>query len=759
MKNQRDEDRGQNFIRGSQIFFQNMRMFVEASHKIFFFGMILCFGLMAVFLLLWIPNLAYWYLFIKFYVAKASFGLSHKVIAQKLTVMYGSQTYHPTYGQFMSDPYVLGVVSSVWIAVVEAFFIGFITFIVATLISVKYFRKSGEDLSADKYIRGAKFTTNEGYLAASRLIKVSPIKIPAIQNSAKVFKTMDYRKAIVKMLPLPDNFEVQHALIHGTVGAGKSQLTLNLVSQIKNLPKKSKRIFVDVGCNIIPYLYNPQEDYILNPFDARSVFWDIWYEFETDTDFANLAAYLIPMPPAISDPFWINAPRTIVASAAYTMQDEKDRSVKKLLDHLFMSDISDLSEYLDESEARRVVSEKIAKTTTSILGVLAAYIRCLKYLVGTEAGGKEPFSIKKWVQDENATGTLFIAIPEDKREELKGLVTLWVSQAIDSVLALEENNQRRVYFICDEIGVMNKIEKLQTGMGLGRKYGLSFILGMQSSNQFVSKYGDTQAKELFDFMNTQFYFRSNEAETAQFASKNLGEEDVETSTLNRSYSGHHQDRQGVSMINQIATRPIAQYSEIQILRDLECYIKTTAGAGLPVTKIHLDLFHGKKLQQSQVVRKPEDYKAADKILENLENIDPEVLGLLMIEGIQVKKKGAKKLVKKEVVDSEVKDEGGKVLEEVITADGEILLKPNTAAPVGENADEVIEDVVDSEGVTDDFVEDDGSGEKSGQPKKDKNVKASKSIKSTKSSKKRKGKKIDQPNDLVINEKEEDLLGF
>ena len=718
----RNDDRGQNFIRGSQIFFQNLRMFIEASNKILYWGLLLCVPVMILFLVLWLQPSSV-YLFYKFYIAKASVGLETKALSQTFTVSYNGRTYTPYFSQFLTDPYVLGAVSDVWTALIDAVMIGFGVFIVTAVIATKCFQTSGQNLSADKFIRGAKFTSNEGYIEATKLIKVSPIKIPAIQNSQTIYKTMNYNRAHTKLLSLPRYFEIQHILIHGTVGAGKSQLTLNLLSQIINLPKKSKRIFIDVGCHIVPYLYNPQEDYILSAFDKRSVRWNLFDEFTTETDFANLATYLIPMPPNISDPFWINAPRSIVASAAYTMQDDKDRSVKKLLDHLLMSDISELCEYLSESEARRVVSEKTAKTTMSLLAVLASYVRCLKYLIGTENNDTEDFSIKKWIQDENASGTLFITIPEDKRQEMKGLVTLWLSQAIDSTLAMEESKDRRIYFVCDEIGVFNKLEKLQTGMGLGRKYGLSFILGMQSFNQFVGTYGENMAEELFDFMNTQFYFRSNRSKTAKFASENLGEEEVELSTLNRSYSGHQQDRQGVSMINQISTRPIAHYSEIQALRDLECYMR--AQMGLPITKIHLNPFQGKKLYQGHIPREPVPYTAADDVLEKIDrnSLDPAIADY--VQGVTVKKKKPKK--------SDT-DGGESAVEsaEVITEDGEILKASTPTASANEESD------------SESLVDEDSSDERLEKPKR----------KSSKKVSKKAGKKVDQANDLIIIEKSE-----
>lgn len=513
-------------------------------------------------------------------------GLDHTVVD------FEGKPYHTTYAELLIDPYVRGVVVHFWQCLLKAAVVGAFVFAGAVFIAFRYFDVSGKQLSADKFIRGNRLVSNQAYIKACRALRLSPMVIPAVANSKAVFASENYDKARLQALPLPKHFEVQHVLIHGTTGVGKSQLALHLVSQIKALPLQSKRVVVDVGCNLLPLLYNPDEDFILNPFDERTEFWDVWEEFKTEADFRNGAAYLIPMPSHINDPFWINAPRSILASTAYAMREDPKRSIAKLLDILLMIDLPELSEYLDESEARVLVSPQLAKTSLSIRGVLATYVQCLKYLIGTEKPGKPPFTLREWIQNEEAQGTLFICIPEDKREEMKGLVTLWISRVIEALLTMPENRMRRIYFICDEIGVMNKVEKLSAGLSLGRKNGLSFILGMQSYNQLIKTYGDHGARELIDLMSTRFYFKSNDVETAKFVSTSLGEEEVEISNLNRAYSGGEHMRQGVSMINQISTRPVVTPSEVEHLRNLECYLKTIGG--LPATKLHLMLYTGKK---------------------------------------------------------------------------------------------------------------------------------------------------------------------
>ncbi len=631
MKPMRDEEKGQNFIRGSHITFQNLEMFFTTLKQIGLYAVYLFLGIVVLYVY-WMVSRQDLYFFYKYEVAH----LMVKLTGLKGTtyIVYDNETYLISYAEMFQNSVILAAVAEVWASLIEGAIVGGLAVVLVTAGVSAWFIRTGRKLGAAKFVRGAKLVSNDHYIRLAASIPCSDIQVPAVVVDKRVAKR-DYRGARVKHLPLPLYFEVQHMLIHGTIGAGKSQLILALCRQIIASKRPSKRIMVDVGCNLVSELYRPG-DLILNPFDRRSVFWDIFEEFQTDVDFRMFASYLIPMPAGMSDPFWINAPRSILASVAYTMQDDPERSVKALLDVLLLSEIAELCEYLDESEAKSLVSDKVPKTTLSIRGVIATYVYCLKYLIGMERsdenGREQPaFSIKNWIQDEKATGTLFICLPEDKREEMRGLVTLWVSRAIDALLALAPSPDRRVYFICDEIGVMNKIDKFQTGMGLGRKYGFSFILGMQSYNQFVKIYGETQARELLDFMNTKFFFKSNEETTAKFVSASLGEEEVETATLNRTYGGHHRERQNVSMINQVSTKPVVTYSEILELKNLECYMKVSEG--LPITKVHLKPIGSQALCPGLVPRVLDAYQPMEDLVKN---VNEEALHAL--SKIRVKKK-------------------------------------------------------------------------------------------------------------------------
>jgi type IV conjugative transfer system coupling protein TraD len=214
-----------------------------------------------------------------------------------------------------------------------------------------YFIKRGKEQSASQFVRGSKIETPE------------TIKKIIIKQQMESNITIDG-------FPLIKGSEVQHLLVHGTVGTGKSQLIMKIMDALR--ARGDRVIVYDKGCSFIPHYYSQENDVVLNPFDARCPNWDMWLEAPRDSDFENMAESLIPMH-GESDPFWVNAARTVFSSAASTMRSDKDRSLEKLLKLLLTGEFSYLEDYLKGTPAATLVSGKIEKTAISIRSVITTY--------------------------------------------------------------------------------------------------------------------------------------------------------------------------------------------------------------------------------------------------------------------------------------------------------------------------------------------------------------------------------------------------
>ena len=464
-------------------------------------------------------------------------------------------TTHPYYPEITQKCFKL-LIKCVWISLSLSLFI-------AVFLSW-YFVKKGKFQAKNQFIRGSML--EKSMVLARQIVKAG-------ENS----------DITVDGFPLIKNSEVQHILVHGTVGTGKSQLIMKLLDDLR--ARGDRVIVYDKGCSLTPLYFKAETDVILNPFDARCPHWDMWLEAPRDSDFENMAESLIPMH-GDSDPFWVNAARTVFASVASRMRHDPDRSEEKLLKLLLTGEFGNLEKYLEGTPAATLVSGKIEKTAISIRSVITTYLKSLQSLAGLKQQANPSFSIRDYILNDKQSGWLFISSNGQQHKSLKPLMSMWLAMASLTLLSLPEDRARRIWFICDELPSLHKLPLLGETIAEVRKFGGCFLLGMQSFSQLEKVYGRSGAMEIFDLLNTRFFFRSPSADMARLVAGELGEEEIEESRENYSY-GANSIRDGISLGNQRVTRPVVSYPQILELKDLSCFVRLPGH--YPVTKLSLTI--------------------------------------------------------------------------------------------------------------------------------------------------------------------------
>ncbi|MDP3704447.1 MAG: type IV conjugative transfer system coupling protein TraD [Legionellaceae bacterium] len=455
------------------------------------------------------------------------------------------------------------------------------------------------------FVKKGKFQSQNQFVRGSQLAELSLVKRQIIKNGMQSDIAIDG-------FPLIKDSEVQHLLVHGTVGTGKSQLMMKILDALR---KRGDRVIVyDKGCALIPHYFNKTRDVILNPFDARCATWDLWAEAPRDTDLENMAESLIPMQ-GESDPFWTNAARTVFVSVVSKMRHEKDRSLERMLHLLLNSDFSELEHYLAGTPAATLMSSKIEKTAVSIRSVIATYLKSLQALLGLE---NTPFSIRDYLLNEHQSGWLFISSNGEQHKSLKPLMSMWLAMGSLTMLSLTPDPKRRIWFLCDELPSLHKLPLLGETIAEVRKFGGCFLLGMQSFSQLEKVYGRSGAAEIFDLLNTRFFFRSPSSDMARLVSRELGEEDLDESRENYSY-GANSVRDGISLSNQRVSRPIVSYPEVSELPNLSCFVRLPGQ--YPVTKLTLQHQQRTVIADALIIRPQEIAAISNSPHQNEEKID------------------------------------------------------------------------------------------------------------------------------------------
>ena len=426
------------------------------------------------------------------------------------------------------------------------------------------------------FVRKGRKKANDVFIRGGSLADVKTVKKLIIQNNEASPLTLDG-------LPLIKNAEVQHFLVHGTIGMGKSQLIMKLLDQLR--ARGDRVIIYDKGCSYTSVYFDETKDVLLNPYDERCANWNLWLEAPKDSDLENQAESLIPIE-GESQPFFIHAARAVFSATASKMRHDSDCSLKKLLQFLLTGEFSQMEPYLAGTPAATLMSDKVEKMAISVRSMITTYVRSLQSLRGLEESDKKPFCIRDYILNEETDGWLFISSNGEKHNSLKPLMSMWLSIASLSLLSLPENLNRRVWFICDELPSLHQLPFLGSTLAEVRKFGGCFILGMQNFFQLSQVYGNRGAGAIFDLLNTRFFFRSPSAEMAKQVSIELCNEELEEVKESTSY-GANSIRDGVSLSSNRTSRSLVDYSEIMKLKILSCFARMPGD--YPITKLDLKL--------------------------------------------------------------------------------------------------------------------------------------------------------------------------
>ena len=550
------------YIRGGQVTFHNIRMFIQVNKVI-----------LKILLFLFIGGvLGYLYCFseserllagVYHYVGRFLFWLFQYNKVFHLSFPHQGQWVPETQFTLLRQPFFFLSAHYLWSELLKAVLLSGSVVIALFLMAIRWFTQKGEKQNSRQFIRG------------SQLWEAKQVK-KAIQRDKKASDLH------IDGFPLIAQSETQHFLVHGTVGTGKSQLIQKVLDGLR---RRGDRVIVyDKGCSFIQR-YFKAGDMLLNPFDARCAPWDLWEEAPTSAHLENMAESLIPLH-GETDPFWVNAARTVFSSTAQKMRNDPDRSLEKLLQVLLTGEFEDLESYIKGTEGATLVSGKIEKTAISIRSIITTYLKSLRFLCGVKTPESGAFSIRQWLANEAHSNWLFISADGENQAALRPLISMWMAMASLNILSLPENPERRIWVVCDEISSLHKLPLLPETIAEVRKFGGCFLLGMQSEAQMEKVYGRSAAKEIFDLLNTRFFFRSPSSDMAKLVSSELGEMEIEDPNENYSY-GANSIRDGISMTRQRVVRPIVTYDEIISLPKMTCYLRLPENYA--VTKLKLKL--------------------------------------------------------------------------------------------------------------------------------------------------------------------------
>lgn len=407
------------------------------------------------------------------------------------------------------------------------------------------------------FIAYGKRTVKEKYIKGTKLVSVKELN--------KQLKKVSKSRLNIGGVEIPEDYEKTHTLLLGTTGSGKTTALHHMLRQIR--ARGEKAVIVDTNAEMVSHYYREGKDIILNPFDARSQEWNLWSEINHVDDIDNIVEGLVPN--THQDSFWTESGKTILESALAKMNRVRNNQD---LCALLNGDLKEMEKFFKNTPASKIVSAINDKTALSVLATLANHIKSYKYFTPVV---QQPWSIKKWIEDENDDSWLFLSCIPSRRTKMRPLFNVWLSAALRSLMDMGSHNKRRRWFIIDELASMNRINSINTILSEIRKYGGAVVAATQEISQLKSIYGQHDTDTIMSLFNIKMVMRMINTDTARYISSMLGSAETVKIAENSSY-GMSIVRDGVSTYQQNVTNPVIKENDIMNIENLSAFIKIAA---------------------------------------------------------------------------------------------------------------------------------------------------------------------------------------
>jgi type IV secretory pathway TraG/TraD family ATPase VirD4 len=375
---------------------------------------------------------------------------------------------------------------------------------------------------------------------------------------------------------VPAQDETKHFKLIGTTGTGKSTAIHEIMTSA--LSRGDRAVIADPDGGYMRRFYRPDRgDVVLNPFDPRSVKWDLFSEIKSDYDVEQLARSLIPDHEG-QDRSWRGYARTFFTAVTRQAHQAGTKDVDELYRLLLVADTGELRGLVRGTPAQPFLDEDNSRMFDSIRSVAGSAVGALQYIGRQTAQG---FSVREWVR-EKTPGVLFIPYKAGQIAALRSTISAWMRLAIFEAMDQDEprdadsrDSNSRLWFVVDELDALGQIDGLKDALARLRKFGGRCVLGFQSIAQVSNTYGQGEAHTIVENCGNTLILRCSASEgggTARFASQLIGDREVKHATVSR--SRRFTELFGsVTHSEHLSVEPAVLPSQVEQLPDLAGYLK------------------------------------------------------------------------------------------------------------------------------------------------------------------------------------------
>lgn len=376
---------------------------------------------------------------------------------------------------------------------------------------------------------------------------------------------------------LPERFSEQHVLVVGATGAGKT-IALRLLLQ-SVLPR------ITPGSDYRALIYDPKQDMleilsglapscetiVLNPFDARSVAWDMAKDVTTPATAIQIASIIIEEEKG-HNAFFAKAARDLFAAVMIALHNTRpgDWTLADVVNTLSNTDAT--RQLLEMVPYTHLIAEEhfgrqTNNTTANVQYTISANIAYLRPIAALWEKATRRYSLQEWI---DGNSILVLGNSETLRTPIDAVNRAIFQRLVELVLAQSESSTRRTWFFLDELKEMGRLDSLPSLLTKGRSKGARVAIMFQTIEGLRAVYGDRLANEIVGMCACKLLLRTDSPETAQWASSVIGEAET-IRWMQSQQSGKHGESNSLSQ--QIVTTQAVLASELLRLplANRECF--------------------------------------------------------------------------------------------------------------------------------------------------------------------------------------------
>jgi hypothetical protein len=380
---------------------------------------------------------------------------------------------------------------------------------------------------------------------------------------------------------IPPDDECRHFKLIGTTGTGKTTAIRELLGSA--IARGDRAVFADPDAGYLEHFYDRYRgDIVLNPFESRSVKWDLFAEIKNSFDVDHLANGLIPNCDDPSAREWRGYARTFLAAVIRRCRFSGTANPADLWRLLMVASADELRPLVAGSPAQPFLDPDNARMFGSIRSVAGSAMAAFEYVQNQRA---TLFSVREWINNRTYPSMLFIPYRAGQIAALRSMIATWMHLAIFEAMSQPQGSDQKLWFVVDELDALGAIEGLKDALARLRKFGCRCVLGVQSLSQVTSTYGG-EAQTIIENCGNTLILRCSASEnggTSQFASRLIGEREVLRSQISRgkdreSAFSSRGARRSRSITDHHVTETAVLASELEQLPDLRGYLKTASSA-------------------------------------------------------------------------------------------------------------------------------------------------------------------------------------